>query len=202
MSLNVEFIYDFGSPNSYLVDRALRGIETRTGVKFTYVPVLLGGVFKATGNLPPFLVHKDVKPKLRYELLEDQRFMEKHGIDKFVYNPNFPVNSLMLMRAAAAAEMDGTQDAFVQVALKTMWEDGKKMDDPEVFVQALTEGGLDGEKILASTQDADVKAHLVANTNAAVERGVFGVPTFFVGDQMFFGKERLDQVEQAIAAAS
>lgn len=201
MSLNVEFIYDFGSPNAYLVDGALRGIEARTGVTFTYVPCLLGGIFKATGNRAPFFVHQNVKPKLRYELLEDQRFIAKHGLTKFQYNPRFPLNTLMLMRGAVAAELEGFHDAYFKAANVAMWEQGLKMDDPEVFVQVMDDAGLDGAAVLARTQDAEVKQSLADMTAAQVERGVFGVPTFFVGDDMFFGKERLGQVEEAIVAA-
>lgn len=201
MSLNVEFLYDFASPNTYLVDGALRGIEARTGITFSYVPCLLGGIFKATGNRAPFLVHQNVKPKLRYELLETQRFVAQHGLTKFKFHPKFPVNSLLLMRGAMVAELDGIHDAYFKVANQAMWEEGLQMDDPEVFAQTMTDAGLDGLALLERAQEAEIKQRLADRTAAQVERGVFGVPTFFVGDDMFFGKERLGQVEDAIIAA-
>jgi 2-hydroxychromene-2-carboxylate isomerase len=124
-----------------------------------------------------------------------QRFITEHGLSQFTFNPNFPVNTLMLMRGAVAAQLDGVMPAYCDAAFKAMWEDGRKMDDPSVFTEAFADAGLDGDAILQRTQDAEVKAKLVQNTAEAVGRGVFGAPTFFVGDAMFFGKERLDQLE-------
>ena len=202
MPATIDFIFDFGSPNAYLSHRVLPGIAERTGARINLIPCLLGGIFKATGNQSPMTAFGEVKGKLAYERLEMMRFIKKHRLDKFAMNPNFPVNTLMLMRGAVAAEMDGTLDAYVESGLKHMWEDGLKMDDPDVYADAMTKAGLDGAALLARTQDPTVKAKLAENTAAAVERGAFGIPTFFVGGEMFFGKDRLGQVEEEAAAQS
>jgi 2-hydroxychromene-2-carboxylate isomerase len=202
MSVTVDFIFDFGSPNAYLAHRILPGIEQRTGATFRYVPCLLGGLFKATGNQPPMVAFGAVKGKLDYEMLENRRFIAKHGLSRFHFNPHFPVNTLMLMRGAIAAEMDDRLADYVEAGLTSMWEQGLKMDDPEIYVEAMTKAGLDGAALLEQTQNPTVKAKLVENTTAAVERGAFGIPTFYVGDEMFFGKDRLGQVEEEIVAAS
>lgn len=196
MSKVLEFIFDFGSPNAYLANRALPGLIERTGAEVRYVPCLLGGIFKATNNQPPMMAFGGVQGKLAYEQKEMERFMKKHTITNFQFNPHFPVNTLMLMRAAIAAEGKGELAAFITAGLEAMWEDGKNMADPEVFAATLTEKGLDGAGYLAATQDPAIKAKLAENTEAAVNRGVFGIPTFFVGDEMFFGKDKLRDVEE------
>jgi len=202
MPVTVDFIFDFGSPNAYLAHYTLPGIARRTGATFRYVPCLLGGIFKATGNQPPTVAFGGVKGKLDYEMLENRRFIAKHGLTRFQFNPRFPVNTLMLMRGAVAAEMDDRLADYVEAGLTSMWEQGLKMDDPEVYVEAMTKVGLDGAALLERTQDPVVKAKLVENTTAAVARGTFGIPTFYVGDEMFFGKDRLGQIQEAIVAAS
>lgn len=194
----VDFIFDFASPNAYLAHQAVGGIAKRTGATFNYVPALLGGVFKATGNQAPFVAFGNIPAKLAYEQLEFQRFMEKHEITKFKFNPNFPINTLLMQRGAIAAEKEGRLGDYIEAGLVHMWEEPKKMDDPEVYAAAFTASGFDGAAMLEATQDPAVKAKLIENTNKAVERGVFGIPTFFVGEEMFFGKDRLDQVEEAI----
>lgn len=202
MPATIDFIFDFGSPNAYLSYRVLPGIAERTGARINLIPCLLGGIFKATGNQSPMMAFGEVKGKLAYERLEMMRFIKKHRLDKFAMNPNFPVNTLMLMRGAVAAEMDGNLERYVEAGLKHMWEDGLKMDDADVYADAMTKAGLDGAELLARTQDPAVKAKLVENTAAAVERGAFGIPTFFVGGEMFFGKDRLHQVEDEVAVQS
>ncbi|MEO3413124.1 2-hydroxychromene-2-carboxylate isomerase [Roseovarius sp. CAU 1744] len=198
MPPGIDFIYDLASPNAYLADRAIRGIEERTDVKFNYIPCLLGGIFKTTGNQAPFMTFANVKGKMQYERVEMDRFVRKHGLTRFQLNPHFPVNSLLLMRGAAAAEIDGTHQEYIRAGMVAMWEQGLKMDDPEVFTKAMSAAGLDGAHLLARAHEPDAKQRLIDNTSAAVKRGVFGIPTFFVGDEMFFGKERLEQVEEAI----
>ena len=136
----------------------------------------------------------NVKGKVAYDMLEIKRFIEKHGLTKFQMNPHFPVNTLLLVRGAIAADKDGRLGDYIEVGLKAMWEDGHNMSNPEVFTKVFTEGGFDGAKLLAATQDQAVKDKLMANTSEAVERGAFGIPTFYVGDEMFFGKDRIDQV--------
>ena len=201
MAKTVELIFDFGSPNAYLVAGLLPDIAQRTGASLVYTPCLLGGIFKASNNVSPFQRFADTPTRLAYERLEMKRFIVKHGFTKFRLNPHFPVNTLIVMRGLIAAERSGVAEPYRAAVLKAMWEDGEKMDDPEVIVRVLTAAGLDGQALLAATQDPAVKQALVANTEAAVARGVFGIPTFFVGNEMFFGKERLGQVEELLAAA-
>ena len=196
----VEFHFDFGSPNSYLSHKVIPQIAARTGVPFKYVPVLLGGVFKMTGNQSPMQQFKNIKNKNEYGRLEMQRFIQKYKIP-FQMNPHFPVNTVQIMRGAVAAELDGKLAPYVDAVFHHMWEAPKKMDDAEVIRAALDASGLDGAKLLARTQDQDVKDRLLKDTESSVARGNFGSPTFFVGSEMFFGKDRLRDVEEAILSA-
>jgi 2-hydroxychromene-2-carboxylate isomerase len=200
MTPKVEFHFDFGSPNAYFSHKLIPAIEQRTGAKFTYVPILLGGVFKLTNNQSPMAAFKDVKNKLEYQRLETKRFVKKHGLTAFKMNPYFPINTVQIMRGAVAAEMDGGLAMYVDAVFRHMWEEGRKMDDAEVIRAALDEAGLDGAHTLARIQQQDVKDRLLNNTEASVARGTFGAPTFFVGQEMFFGKDRLRDVEDEIAA--
>ena len=202
MTLQVEFHFDFGSPNAYLSHCVIPEIERRTGATFAYVPVLLGGVFKLTNNRPPMDQTAGVKNKPEYARIETGRFIRRHGIDKYNWNPDFPVNTLRIMRGAVAAEMDGWLDRYVAAVFRHMWEEPKKMDEPEVIVSALAEDGIDGAALLERAGDQAVKDRLLANTEASVARGTFGSPTFYVGDEIFFGKDRLGDVEAEIAEAS
>ena len=197
----VEFHFDVGSSNAYLVHKLIPGIEQRTGAKLIYVPILLGGVFKLTNNQAPMVQFKGIKNKLEYQRLEFTRFIRTHGLARFKMNPHFPVNTVEVMRGAVAAEIDGQLARYVDAVFRNMWEEGLKMDDPAVITAALTQSGLDGARTLARIQDQDVKDKLLANTEASVARGTFGAPTFFVGDEMFFGKDRLREVEEEIEAA-
>ncbi len=196
--MKTEFLFDFGSPNAFLSHRVLPEIEKRTGAKFEYVPVLLGGIFKATGNQSPMQAFGHIKNKMAYEQLETRRFIERHKIADFQFNPFFPVNTLNLMRMAVAAQGEGILPRYMDAVFHHMWIAPKKMDDPAVISAALAESGLD-PKLLERAQAPEVKAKLVANTEAAVARGVFGIPTFFVGDDIFFGKDRLRDVEEALS---
>ena len=199
MGQKVEFLFDFGSPNAYLSHEAIPAIEKRTGASFEYVPILLGGIFKATNNRSPVETLAGVKNKPEFMQLETQRFIKRFNVQPYVWNPYFPVNTLNLMRGAIAAQFEGVFKKYVEAAFHHMWREPKKMDDPQVAVKALTESGLDGAKLLTRAQDADVKAKLVENTQKAVERGAFGSPTFFVGKEMFFGKEQLREVEELVS---
>jgi 2-hydroxychromene-2-carboxylate isomerase len=194
-----EFLFDFGSPNAFLAHRVIPAIEARTGARFRYTPVLLGGVFKLTGNQAPMMAFAGIPNKLAYERLEMMRFIERHKVP-FAMNPHFPVNTLLLMRMATAAATDGTLPAFVEAGMRLMWEKPQKMDDPEIAVAALKAEGLDAEHLFARAQEADVKAQLAAATEEAAKRGVFGIPSFFVGDALYFGKNTLPEVEEAILA--
>jgi 2-hydroxychromene-2-carboxylate isomerase len=200
MSKTLDFIFDFASPNAYFVYKALPPILERTNAQLNVIPCLLGGLFKATGNQAPMLAFQGVRGKLEYDQLEIRRFVEKHALHHFKLNPHFPVNTLLLMRGAIAAQNSGQLEEYIEAGLSSMWEQELKMDEPEVFVQAMTAAGLDGQALLESTQDPAVKAKLMENTAAAVERGAFGIPTFYVGDEMFFGKERLQQIEEELSA--
>jgi 2-hydroxychromene-2-carboxylate isomerase len=196
--LKVEFLFDFGSPNAYLAERVIPAIEKRTGVKFDYVPVLLGGIFKATNNMSPFESLRGIKNKPEYQALETQRFIRRHNITSFRQNPYFPVNTLMLMRGAVAAQFEGMFEPYFRAAYHHMWEKPKKMDDVEVFRSAFISSGIDIDPIIARAQQDDVKKRLIDLTTDAVNRGAFGSPTFFVGKEMFFGKDRLLDVEESI----
>jgi 2-hydroxychromene-2-carboxylate isomerase len=199
MPRTIEFLYDFGSPNAYFVHRALPAIQAQSKVAFRYTPVLLGGIFKATGNQSPMQAYGHIASKRAYDMLEMRRFMDRHGITAFTMNPHFPVNTLLAMRGAVAAEALGCAPAYVEAMFAGMWERGLKMDDPEVWQAALVEAGLPAAELTAAAADPEVKAKLVANTGAAVARGVFGIPSFLLGEELWFGKDRLrDVVEAAI----
>jgi 2-hydroxychromene-2-carboxylate isomerase len=196
----VEFHFDFGSPNAYLAHLVIPEIERRTGTKFEYVPVLLGGVYKLTGNRSPGESLAGIKNKPEYERLETARFIKRHGITRFQHNPFFPVNTLNIMRGAIAAQRLDVFERYVDEIYRHMWSEPKKLDDTTVLQAALLESGFDAERFGELVQDADVKARLLANTERSVERGTFGSPTFFVGDEIFFGKDRLRDVEEMILA--
>ena len=199
MSTNPQFMFDVGSPNAYLSHQAIPDIEKRTGTKFEYVPILLGGIFKATNNKSPAETLAGIKNKREFHALETERFVRRFKVQPYIWNPFFPVNTLNLMRAAIAAQLEGVCEKYVEAAFHHMWREPKKMDDPEVAVKALTSSGLDGAKLLTRAQEPDVKAKLLENTQSAVERGAFGSPTFFVGKEMFFGKEQLREVEELVS---
>jgi 2-hydroxychromene-2-carboxylate isomerase len=194
-----QFMFDFGSPNAFLSHEAIPAIEQRTGVKFEYVPILLGGIFKATNNKSPAETLAGVKNKREFHAIETERFVKRFRVKPYTWNPFFPVNTLNLMRAAVAAQLEGVFEKYVDAAFHHMWGEPKKMDDPEVALKAFTSSGLDAAKLFARAQAPEVKAKLVMNTQAAVERGAFGSPTFFVGKEMFFGKEQLREVEEMVA---
>jgi 2-hydroxychromene-2-carboxylate isomerase len=194
-----QFMFDFGSPNAFLSHEAIPAIEKRTGVKFEYVPILLGGIFKATNNKSPAETLAGVRNKREFHAIETERFVKRFHVKPYSWNPFFPVNTLNLMRAAIAAQLEGVFEKYVDAAFDHMWRDPKKMDDPEVAMTAFTASGLDAAKLFSRAQEPEVKAKLIENTQAAVERGAFGSPTFFVGKEMFFGKEQLREVEELIS---
>ncbi len=196
----VEFHFDFGSPNAYLCHLVIPDIEKRTGVRVEYVPILLGGVFKLTGNRSPAESLAGIKNKPDYEQIEMDRFLKRHAITRYKRNPFFPVNTLMLMRGAVAAQALGIFERYVDEVYRHMWAEPKKMDDPAVLRAALDESDLPTAQLFDLVQRQDVKDRLMANTQRSVERGTFGSPTFFVGDEIYFGKDRLRDVEEAIQA--
>ena len=200
MPKTIDFIFDFASPNGYLAHHAMKDVAERTGAAINYIPCLLGGIFKSTGNQAPFVAFAGIKGKNEYGMLEIQRYIKKYGLTKFKMNEHFPLNTVMLQRGALVAEQDGKLMDYIEACLVSVWEENKKMDDPDVFVAELIAKGFDGANILERTQDPEIKKKLIDNTNAAVERGSFGIPTFYVGDEMFFGKERVGQVEEEVMA--
>jgi 2-hydroxychromene-2-carboxylate isomerase len=194
-----QFLFDVGSPNAFLSHEAIPAIEARTGAKFDYIPVLLGGIFKATNNKSPAESLAGIKNKREFHEIETRRFVRRFHVKPYVMNPFFPINTLHLMRCAIAAQFEGVFEKYVDAAFHHMWAEPKKMDDPAVALKALSESGLDAATLFARAQDADVKARLIENTQSAVERGAFGSPTFFVGNEMFFGKEQLREVEELMS---
>ncbi|MBA03659.1 MAG: disulfide bond formation protein DsbA [Gammaproteobacteria bacterium] len=200
--MKAEFLFDFGSPNAYLSHLVIPKIEQRTGVKFEYIPVLLGGVFKATNNVSPAVSLKGIKNKGEYQGIETQRFLKKHDISNYQRNPYFPVNTLQVMRGAIFAKQANIFQQYINEIYRHMWENPKKMDDPETFREALIESKLPADDIMNGINSAEVKGELIQNTNEAVERGVFGSPSFFVDDDLYFGKDKLVEVEEAIVSAN
>lgn len=196
-----QFLFDFGSPNAYLCHKVIPQIEARTGARFDYVPILLGGLFKLANNRSPVEAFATIPNKLAYDRLEMQRFITRHGLAAFKFNPHFPVNTLQIMRGAVAAQQSSCFERYVDTVFAAMWEHGLKMDDPATIAAVLAEGGLDAERLMQTAQEPAVKARLLEHTQAAHDRGAFGSPTFFVGDQMYFGKDRLREVEEAIGRA-
>ena len=202
MSGKVEFLFDFASPNAYLSYHVLREVAERQRVELVLTPVLLGGLFKLTNNQAPMLAFGEVKGKLEYDMLETQRFIEAHGLNKFVFNPHFPINTITLMRGFIAAQDIGVVDQYVEANLSAMWEQGLNMGDPEVAAGVWQSAGLDAAGLAEAIQTQPVKDALLQNTQQAADRGAFGVPTFFVGDEIFFGKERIIQIEQMLQSNS
>lgn len=196
----VEFLFDFGSPNAYLSHLVIPGIEKRTGATFVYLPVLLGGVFKLTNNRSPAESNAGIKNKPEYQRLETARFVRQHNITRYQHNPFFPVNTLMIMRGAVAAQQLGIFERYVDEVYRHMWAEPKKLDDPAVLRAALLESDLPADRLFELVQTAPVKEALMVETQRAVDRGTFGSPTFFVDDDIYFGKDRLRDVEEAIVA--
>ena len=202
MSGKVEFLFDFASPNAYLSYHVLREVTERQRVELVLTPVLLGGLFKLTNNQAPMLAFGEVKGKLEYDMLETQRFIDAHGLNKFVFNPHFPINTITLMRGFIAAQEMGVVEQYVEANLSAMWEQGLNMGDPDVATGVWQSAGLDAAGLAEAIQTQPVKDALLQNTQQAADRGAFGVPTFFVGDEMFFGKERIIQIEQMLQSNS
>ena len=197
----IDFYFDFASPNAYFGFNVLKKFPEKYDCEINYIPVLLGGIFKATNNKPPMEQFFGVLNKNEYQSLEIERFVNRHGLKKFKMNPHFPVISLQIVRGAIAAEMDGYLEDYIEKVLVHMWEEPKKMDDPEVIKAAFEESGFDSEKLLGQMQDPDVKAKLISNTEDAVKRGLFGIPTFFIDDEMYFGKDTIWMIEEILTAS-
>lgn len=195
MTRRVEFFFDFGSPTSYLAYTQLPRIATECGAQVAWRPMLLGGVFKATGNTTPTAI----PAKGRWMSDDIARWARRYSVE-FAFNPHFPINTLTLMRGAVGMQIR-RPDAFahyLDVVFRAMWISQRNLGDAAVLAETLVQAGFDNDHFLALVGDAEVKGRLMANTEEAVARGVFGAPTFFVGTQMFFGQDRLDFVREAL----
>ena len=196
--MKVDFIIDIASPNAYFCQQLIPAFEERTGAKFNYVPCLLGGIMKLSGNQPPFVAYADIQNKNNYQFIEIERFIKQHNLVKYKFNSNFPVNTVQVQRGALAAQELGIFDKYLKVMLSAMWEEDKNLADLEVLQATLLENDLDAEAIINIVTSQECKDKLIENTSNAVERGAFGVPTFFIDDQIFFGKDHLYQLEEYI----
>jgi 2-hydroxychromene-2-carboxylate isomerase len=193
MTKAVEFLFDFGSPTSYLAYKQLPKITARHGARITWTPILLGGVFKATGNASP----ATVPAKARYMNADLARFAKRYGV-VLNFNTHFPVNTLPLMRGAVAYQATNQFDIYVNAMFDAMWAHPRNLNDPSEIAHVLKDIALDPGDFMDHIERADVKEKLKANTESAVARGVFGAPTFFVDGEMFFGQDRLDFVEEML----
>lgn len=202
MSVTVEFLFDFGSPNAYFCHKLIPAIEARTGVAFSYVPILLGGLFKLANNRSPMEAYADIPHKRAYQQLEVERFIRRYALTAFRFNPHFPVNTLKIMRGAVAAQALGCSAAYIEAVYAAMWEQQRNLADEAQIAEVLTAAGLDAAALLQKSQEPDIKAALLANTEQAHGRGAFGSPTFFVNGEIYFGKDRLRDVEEAIVQAA
>lgn len=198
MTKRVELVFDFVSPNAYLVWWPLRDLVRRTGAELDVVPVFLGGMHRITGNAPPMIRDAEVKGKNEYAMLEMQRFVARHNLDKYRMNSKFPFNSILLQRMLYAADQDGRGVQFAEAMLPPVWEQDLDVTDAEAVAAAVSAAGFDARDLLERAQSDEVKQGLIENTQKTVERGAFGIPTIFVDGEMFFGKERLDQVEDEL----
>ena len=196
--MKVDFIFDIASPNAYFCHQLIPGFEERTGVKFDYIPCLLGGIMKLSGNQPPFVAFADIKNKNNYQFIEIERFIKQHKLVKYKFNSHFPQNTVQVQRGALAAQELGIFDQYIKVMLRAMWEEDKNLSDLDVFQDTLTNNKLDAESIIKIVTSQECKDKLIKNTSEAVDRGAFGVPTFFIDDQIFFGKDHLHQLEEYI----
>lgn len=195
MSKTLEFFFDLGSPATYLAYTQLPALCAATGAQLVYQPMLLGGVFKATGNASPITI----PAKGRYMFDDLARYARRYNVP-LKFNPHFPINTLMLMRAVTGIQLHQPErfDDFVDCLFRALWVEGRHLGDPEVVAAVLAEHGFDPEKVLALANDEAVKAALKDNTEQAVKRGVFGAPSMFVGSQLFFGQDRLEFVREAL----
>lgn len=196
--MKVDFIFDIASPNAYFCHQLIPSFENRTGVKFNYIPCLLGGIMKLSGNQPPFVAYADIKNKNDYQMIEIARFIKQHKLIKYKFNSSFPMNTVQVQRGALAAQELGVFDEYLEIMLKAMWEEDKNLSDLDVLQSTMNENNLDAEAIIKIVTSQECKDKLITNTSDAVNRGAFGVPTFFLNDEIFFGKDHLYQLEEYI----
>ena len=194
--MNVDFIFDFASPNAYLCHKAIIELERNHEIKFNYVPCLLGGLMKLSNNQPPMIAFGEIPNKMKYEFdTAFNRFMREYKIENFKMNEHFPVNTISLIRGAIVAQKHNFFNDYVEIVLSGMWEHSLKLDSPAALHQLLAEHDCHADLVIEEIAKDETKAELIANTNNAVEKGAFGIPTFFVGDEMFFGKESLRELK-------
>lgn len=199
MTKTIELIFDFVSPNAYLIWQPLKALAEKHGATIGITPAFLGGMHKLTGNAPPFIRDAEVKGKNEYAMLELGRFVKKHGLSKFKMNPHFPFNTITLLRMLIALE-PAKRVGFIEAFLPSIWEQGLDVTDSETLGKILQDGGFDAAELFARTQDPAIKQALMDNTEKAVERGAFGIPTMFVDGEMYFGKERLGQIDEQLSS--
>jgi len=196
--MKVDFIFDVASPNMYFCHKLIPDFKERTGVEFEYIPCLLGGIMKLSGNQPPFVAFAEIPNKNKYQLIEIERFIKQHQLKEFKFNSNFPMNTVQIQRGALAAIELGIFDEYLEIILEAMWEKNLNLADIDIFQSTLSENNIDAVSIMEIITSQDCKDKLIANTTDAVNRGAFGVPTFFFENQIFFGKDHLHQLEEYI----
>ncbi len=198
MSTTLDFYFDFGSPTAYLAHCRLQQLAEQYDLEVNYLPILLGGIFKATDNMSPVAIPAKGKYMNEHDL---PRFARRYGVP-LSFNPHFPINTLQAMRGATAARAAGCLAAYVDAVYTAMWVDQKNIGDTDVLRQVLADAGLDADGLITATADPEVKAELIKLTEEAVSRGAFGAPTMYLGDEMFFGQDRLDFIEEALAGSA
>ena len=195
--MNVDFIFDFASPNAYLCHKAIQNLEKNHDIKFNYVPCLLGGIMKLSNNQPPMVTLAEIPNKMKYEFdTAFNRFMKEHSITKFKMNEYFPVNTISLIRGAIVAQKNDFFDSYVEIILCGLWEQSLKLDSPEALHEILTEHDCHADLVIEGIAKDDIKEELIANTSKATEKGAFGIPTFFVENEMFYGKDTLRELKE------
>ena len=195
--MNVDFIFDFASPNAYLCHKAIQNLEKTHGIKFNYIPCLLGGIMKLSNNQPPMVTLADIPNKLKYEFdTAFNRFMKEHNITKFKMNEHFPVNTISLIRGAIVAQKNDFFESYVEIVLSGLWEQSLKLDTPEALHELLNNNDCYPDLVIEGIAKDEIKAELIANTSEAVEKGAFGIPTFFVENEMFYGKDSLRELKE------
>ena len=195
--MNVDFIFDFASPNAYLCHKAIQNLETTHDIKFNYVPYLLGGIMKLSNNQPPMITLAEIPNKMKYEFdTAFNRFMREHSITKFKMNEHFPVNTISLIRGAIVAQKNDFFDSYVEIVLSGLWEQSLKLDSPEALHALLIEHGCHADLVIEGIAKDEIKEELIANTSEAAKKGAFGIPTFFVKAEMFYGKDTLRELKE------
>ena len=195
--MNVDFIFDFASPNAYLCHKAIQNLEKTHDIKFNYIPCLLGGIMKLSNNQPPMVTLADIPNKLKYEFdTAFNRFMKEHNITEFKMNEHFPVNTISLIRGAIVAQKNDFFESYVEIVLSGLWEQSLKLDTPEALHELLNNNDCYPDLVIEGIAKDEIKAELIANTSEAVEKGAFGIPTFFVENEMFYGKDSLRELKE------